>query len=148
MLEVAKKVRFDSRDWWMWPLRVVDLQVIIEQARADFIRAATLGAVDKVSALREATFASLSIHLGSTHWGEILRDPGIAARCVWLISTPVVGSEVPTQRRSNSVPFEQFMQALATDADGVIEACASAVASCGFLRPRAEPGVGIAPQAG
>lgn len=147
-MEVARKVRFDGREWWMWPLRVVDLQLIIEQARADFIRAATLGAVDKVAALREATFSSLSIHLGSTHWGEILRDPGMAARCVWLITAPVVGSEVPTQRRSNSVPFEQFMQALATDADGVIEACASAVASCGFLKPRPGPGVGESAQPG
>lgn len=132
----------------MWPLRVVDLQVLIEQARADFIRVATLGAGDKVAALRDATFASLSIHLGSTHWGEILRDPGMAARCVWLITTPVVGAEVPTQRKSNTVPFEQFMQALATDGDAVIEACASAVASCGFLKPRPEPGVGGAAQPG
>lgn len=147
-MEVARKVRFDNREWWMWSLRVVDLQVLIEQARADFIRAATLGAVDKVSALREATFASMSIHLGSTHWGEILRDPGMAARCVWLITAPVVGSDVPTERRSNSVPFEQFAQVLATDGDGVIEACASAVASCGFLKPRAEPRGGGAAQSG
>jgi hypothetical protein len=140
MHEAPRRVVMDQKAWWLWPMRVADLQGVIEQARSEFIAAATGSAKnpeDRVELMRQASRAALAIHSGSPHLRDLLSDPVVMARVVWSLARLAPGDEgvaAPRERGRQEVPFDAFVRMLASDPKSVVEAFEAAISTCGFLR--------------
>ena len=141
MAGTPERVVLDGRDWWLYPMRVVDLVDIVAFVRAGMIRAARGAAGTAPAAIaaatRAASGAALSFHVGSPLLETALRDPLLVARLVWAATRPASGSNAPgTRADANPVPFAAFAEVLAADAAGLVAAFERLVAVTPFLAAR------------
>lgn len=148
MANVPRRVTFDGRQWWLWPLQVGDMLGIVEHVRSDLVAAALRAAPpgERARVMREAIgAAAATLHMGSPDFVMAMSDPVMQARMVWAVARLGAGAAAPEARPPQTVEFERFIEILATDPDGLMEAWAAVVASCGFLR---RDGGGSEPQGG